>query len=77
MPLPPWRSRYRIRILDHICKEPASPQRSHTISQWWHDWRYLARKGEPATGKLVTWRGFSRLTDIHFGFILGAGLVGN
>ena len=38
---------------------------------------YLARTKDPPPGNTVMWRGLSRLTDIQFGFILGAQLVGN
>jgi hypothetical protein len=38
---------------------------------------YLARAHDPPPGNIVMWRGLSRLTDIQFGFILGAQLVGN
>jgi hypothetical protein len=37
----------------------------------------LARTSDPPPGNLVMWRGLSRLTDLHFGFLLGAKLVGN
>jgi hypothetical protein len=38
---------------------------------------YLARAGDPPPGNLVMWRGLSRLTDIHLGFLLAKGGVGN
>ncbi len=38
---------------------------------------YLARAHDPPPGNTVMWRGLSRLTDIRFGFELGARLVGN
>lgn len=38
---------------------------------------YLARGSDPPPGNLVTWRGLSRLTDIHLGFELALGVVGN
>jgi hypothetical protein len=38
---------------------------------------YLARKSDGPPGNTVIWRGLSRLTDIEFGFLLGAQNVGN
>ena len=38
---------------------------------------YLARASDPPPGNTVMWRGVSRLTDIHFGFLLAKGDVGN
>ncbi len=38
---------------------------------------YLARANDPPPGNMVLWRGMARLTDIHFGFLLGKQLVGN
>jgi hypothetical protein len=38
---------------------------------------YLARANDPPPGNVVVWRGLSRLTDIHFGFLLAAQNVGN
>ncbi len=38
---------------------------------------YLARASDAPPGNRVVWRGLSRLTDIQFGFVMGAKLVGN
>jgi hypothetical protein len=38
---------------------------------------YLARAKDPPPGNMVVWRGLTRLTDIHLGFELHGGLVGN
>lgn len=38
---------------------------------------YLARGKDPPPGNTVLWRGLSRLNDIHLGFELSRGLVGN
>lgn len=38
---------------------------------------YLARASDPPPGNIVMWRGISRLTDIHLGFLLAKGDVGN
>jgi hypothetical protein len=38
---------------------------------------YLARANDPPPGNMVMWRGLSRLTDIEFGAVLGAEIVGN
>jgi len=38
---------------------------------------YLARENDPPPGNMVVWRGLSRLTDIHLGFLLATQAVGN
>jgi len=38
---------------------------------------YLARASDPPPGNIIMWRGVSRLTDIHLGFLLAKGDVGN
>jgi hypothetical protein len=38
---------------------------------------YLARAHDPPPGNMVMWRGMTRLTDLRFGAMIGAKLVGN
>lgn len=38
---------------------------------------YLARTSDGPPGNMVMWRGLSRLTDIHLGYLLAKGDVGN
>ena len=38
---------------------------------------YLARASDPPPGNMVMWRGVSRLGDIHLGFLMATGDVGN
>ena len=38
---------------------------------------YLTRASDPPPGNLIMWRGMSRLTDIHLGYLLAKGDVGN
>ena len=38
---------------------------------------YLARSSDPPPGNMVVWRGLSRLTDIHLGYLLAIQDVGN
>ncbi len=38
---------------------------------------YLNRKSDAPPGNMVLWRGMARLTDIHLGYCLAAGDVGN
>jgi hypothetical protein len=38
---------------------------------------YLARASDPPPGNMVMWRGVSRLADIHLGFLIAKGDVGN
>jgi hypothetical protein len=37
---------------------------------------YLARASDPPPGNTVIWRGMARLSDIEFGFLLGAQTCG-
>ena len=67
-----------LRILDHLYPAPSSSKRiSHYLGIIARLGGYLARDGDGPPGNMVIWRGFTRLTDIHLGFILGAGIVGN
>ncbi|HEY2158845.1 MAG TPA: hypothetical protein VGH33_24650 [Isosphaeraceae bacterium] len=38
---------------------------------------YLARAKDPPPGKMVIWRGLTRLMDIHLGFESSTRFVGN
>jgi hypothetical protein len=38
---------------------------------------YLGRSKDPPPGSMVVWRGLTRLMDIHLGFELSRGVVGN
>ena len=38
---------------------------------------YLSRTHDLPPGNMVLWRGFNRLMDIHLGYCIAAGLVGN
>src|SRR5260370_5705284 len=38
---------------------------------------YLDRANDPPPGNMVVWRGLSRLTDVHLGFLLATKDVGN
>jgi len=38
---------------------------------------YLARGKDPPPGNMVVWRGLIRIMDIHLGFELIRGVVGN
>ncbi len=38
---------------------------------------YLPRASDPPPGKLIVWRGFSRLNNIHLGMLLAKGNVGS
>jgi hypothetical protein len=38
---------------------------------------YLARAKDPPPGNIMTWRGLTRLMDIHLGFELSSRVVGN
>ena len=38
---------------------------------------YLNRKRDAPPGNMVLWRGMARLTDIHLGYCMARGDVGN
>ena len=38
---------------------------------------YLARASDPPPGNMIMWRGLARLTDIHLGYLLAKGDLGN
>jgi hypothetical protein len=71
-----------IGLLDLLIKNPTSGRRhSATLASYLTKIAqlggYLARAKDPPPGNTVMWRGFSRLTDIELGFLMGAQLVGN
>jgi len=71
-----------IHLLDQLAKGK-DPQRlwrtsvSGCLIQLARLGGYLARAGDSPPGNKVIWKGLSRLTDIQFGFLIGAKLVGN
>ena len=68
------------QLLDHLVPSPCSaapPSVSRYLQALARLGGYLARNNDPPPGNMVLWRGMARLTDIHLGFMLGAGLVGN
>ena len=67
-----------LRILDHVYRPPRSrPKIAHYLTAVARFGGYLARAHDPPPGNMVIWRGFTRLTDLHLGFLLGAALVRN
>jgi hypothetical protein len=71
-------------ILDAAVRDPAAVTSHHVNKNLsWYLTKiarmggYLARKNDPPPGNMVMWRGITRLTDIEFGFLLGAKFVGN
>jgi len=66
-----------LSILNHLFHAPQPAQLSHYLVSVARLGGYLARSSDPPPGNMVIWRGFARLTDIHFGFTLGRGNVGN
>lgn len=69
-----------IQLLDHIAG-PAKSSKRRTLSDYViiiaKLGGYLARNNDPPPGNMIMWRGMARFTDIHFGFELSRGLVGN
>ena len=69
-----------IEILDRLVPSPKStdePKISHYLMAIAKMGGYLARAKDPPPGKMVIWRGLSRLADISIGFDLRVRLVGN
>ena len=69
-----------IEILDRLTGDdrPApNPTVSHYLVAVAKLGGYLARTKDPPPGNMVVWRGLIRLMDIHLGFELSRGVVGN
>jgi hypothetical protein len=70
-----------IKLLDRLVSKPAADVRSKPLSTYLTKLAklggYLARSSDPPPGNTVVWRGLSRLTDIHLGFLLATQDVGN
>jgi hypothetical protein len=70
-----------IRLLDHLVPDKSEPKSHKSISRYITKIArlggYLARSNDPAPGNIVMWRGLSRLSDIEFGALAGATIVGN
>ena len=70
------------KLLDELVKNKAQvcslgPTASYYLSKLARLGGYLARTKDPPPGNTVIWRGMSRLTDIHLGYLIGRKLVGN
>jgi hypothetical protein len=64
-----------IRVLDHLTPDRPGRRRrtlSHYLTKLARLGDYLARASDPPPGKIVVWRGLSRLTDIQIGVEIGA-----
>jgi len=74
-------TRTEIDLLDHLMKDREGQSSERTLSGYLVKIArlggYLARSSDPPPGNIVMWRGLSRLTDIAWGFSMGAELVGN
>ena len=69
-----------VAILDRLAGDtepPARPTVSHDLVAVAKLGGYLARVRDPPPGNMVIWRGLTRLMDIHLGFELSRGVVGN
>jgi len=71
-----------MNVLDELVKTQRSDAAgrkslSHYIRKIARLGGYLARSGDPPPGNIVMWRGLTRLSDLTFGFSVGAKLVGN
>jgi hypothetical protein len=69
-----------VEILDRLAGDadpPPKPTVAHYLVVIAKLGGYLARKKDPPPGNMVIWRGLTRLMDIHLGFELRHGVVGN
>jgi len=69
-----------LTLLDHAVSGTAPPDQrtlAHYLNKVARLGGYLARAQDPPPGNMVMWRGITRLTDIRFGAMIGAKLVGN
>jgi hypothetical protein len=69
-----------IEILDRLTGDtepPTRPTVSYYLVAVAKLGGYLARSKDPPPGNRVVWRGLTRLMDIHLGFELSRGVVGN
>lgn len=75
-----------MRLLDHVDpKRPAAAAAAATPKKTVSDYLYavarlggyLSRANDPPPGNMVIWRGLVRLIDIHLGYEVATGLVGN
>jgi hypothetical protein len=70
-----------IRLLDHLTEGKGERVQKTSVSYYLAQLArlggYLAHAGDSPPGNKVIWKGLSRLTDIEFGFLIGAKLVGN
>jgi hypothetical protein len=69
-----------VETLDRLAGDtepPARPTVSHCLVAVAKLGGYLARVRDPPPGNMVIWRGLTRLMDIHLGFELSRGVVGN
>ena len=68
------------QLLDQVDpKPPSTPQ--NTVTHYLYAVArlggYLSRTHDLPPGNMVLWRGFTRLMDIHLGYCIATGLVGN
>jgi hypothetical protein len=73
-------TRTEIDLLDRLVKDKQKTASEKSLSGYLVKIArlggYLARSSDPPPGNTVMWRGLSRLTDIAWGFTMGAELVG-
>jgi hypothetical protein len=73
-------AKIELALLDHAVRDKTPPKQRnlvHYLNKIARLGGYLARAHDPPPGNMVMWRGMTRLTDIRFGAIIGAQLVGN
>jgi hypothetical protein len=73
-------AKIELALLDHAVRDKTPPKQRnlvHYLNKIARLGGYLARAHDPPPGNMVMWRGMTRLTDIRFGAIIGAQLMGN
>lgn len=68
------------RILDEIDPQPPdtiNPTVSHYLFAVARLGGYMSRTRDRPPGNMVLWRGFNRLIDVHLGYCIAKGFVGN
>jgi hypothetical protein len=64
-------------VVDKLDSNAGNRSRSIYLTKLARLGGYLARSSDPPPGNMAVWRGLSRLTNIHLGFLLATQDVGN
>lgn len=73
-------TKLELKLLDKLKGAPhpdSPPCLGHYLLKLAQLGGYLARASDPPPGNKIFWRGLTRLHDIHLGYLLAKGDVGN